>query len=501
MVETEIPPQFDFTIFGPNYEWAEPMGGYVSAEVEWHWNLPGQAVVEIKPDHRLLAYFVQCRRTVIPMRTYYNGEPWDGRLMNVRIQGKPGRERVTLTFVDNKYWLLTVLAWVNPHTPPEFQLALTGKQDLMFGPVDFVFKYFFLRNAIRLDIPCYMGKNLRDHQDQPAQIIDIPNRETLASYANGVDMVVCLARFTQLDDLYKQTLETGEVGIRNRLYVRDLDGPSPEVFRPNSPAIMKEIMDITSDNFFNFEDFNKVKYQIEENAGYVFDTLKKRDKREMVWTTSANLIEYDRSITHATASRVIVGGQAPEVINQLVEFAIDMAIQTIVSLVARVLTLGIVQIPNLGDLFDDIFFAFQEFVDPVLAQELGRHGFKEAFGDNTNAWTIDGFQVGLATLKKHAGSDTIKFSVVSGRGTNFSFGADDDTGNRYNVGDVMSFYDRGTYVENMVTRVVVSDTRSGFMKESVTFGEDKDLKNGWLQVIDRLKEFSTLSKALATVVK
>jgi hypothetical protein len=151
-----------------------------------------------------------------------------------------------------------------------------------------------------------------------------------------------------------------------------------------------------------------------------------------------------------------------------------------------------------GDLFDDIFFAYQKFDDSVLKSDLGRHGFGEAFGDNTNAWNLDSFAVGMAALREHGPQESLKLEVQSGVGTGgFTFGADDTSGRRFRVGDIMSFYDRGTIIEDYVSAVEVEDSRGQFCTEFITIGDDRAIKDGWNRVIDRLKGFASLSRAIA----
>ncbi|RYF58696.1 MAG: hypothetical protein EOO27_11680 [Comamonadaceae bacterium] len=92
----------------------------------------------------------------------------------------------------------------------------------------------------------------------------------------------------------------------------------------------------------------------------------------------------------------------------------------------------------------------------------------------------------------------MKLEVQSGVGTGgFTFGADDTSGRRFRVGDIMSFYDRGTIIEDYVSAVEVEDSRGQFCTEYITIGDDRAIKDGWNRVIDRLKGFASLSRAIA----
>ncbi|NKS98764.1 hypothetical protein GS498_20250 [Rhodococcus hoagii] len=56
---------------------------------------------------------MQCKTDVVPIRTFYNGKVWDGRVLSCVVEGEPGREIVTATCVSNLKWLQSILGW--PH--------------------------------------------------------------------------------------------------------------------------------------------------------------------------------------------------------------------------------------------------------------------------------------------------------------------------------------------------------------------------------------------------
>ena len=150
------PPAFNIAVYNNTYSQSRPLGPYMKARFGWFWKVPGTGTIQVRADHPMASRLMACKRDVVPIRTFYNGVPWDGRVIHAQIEGKPGEEIVTATCVGNLYWILTVLAWVNPFFPPEVQLNITGKQHIMFGPIDFVLKYFLAINMIRLGKPVYM---------------------------------------------------------------------------------------------------------------------------------------------------------------------------------------------------------------------------------------------------------------------------------------------------------------------------------------------------------
>ena len=497
--------RFDIEIGQPDGLTWRPLGGYMTADFEWHWYLPTSAVIQIKPDHPMAAYLVNCRRRVIHVRTHQNGIPWDGRIMRANVKGKPGREVITLYCISNLMWIMRGLAWVNNLTPPEFQLALTGKQNIKWGPPDFVFKAYLAETMTRLRKPVYAALPLRYTVPELPDLDDIDTLDDLLDIVADAldDLCVLQARFTQLDELYKQTVETQEMGLSCHLWT-PLDGPSPMVFNTTSLSQLQSVFDYTSDNFLNFTNPGNVlgladpsTWNKMTRSGYVFNTHAKRDMRKIQFRLDSTQVEYyERDVEHADAHKVAVGGKAPEIMNQAIEWGANFALQLILNALFPGLNLGTILV---GDLFDNVFFAYQQFWDPDLEDDLGEHGFGEVFGDNTAAWSLDSFAVGQAQLKKHSGSDAVKIQLSSGTagGRGYCMGVDDGTGRRYQVGDIVTLWDRGVEIEQWISGVKISDRGDGRKVETVTLGEDRALKDGWERVIAHLQGFAGTARGIA----
>ncbi|MFH5231882.1 hypothetical protein [Antrihabitans spumae] len=495
---------------GSVIEWT-PLGAYKSCEVDWHWFQPGNIQLELKPDHRLIPY-MRPRRKAIHVRIGrgadgligYNGIPWTGRLMTRNIAGRPGRENCTFGGVDYKFWLQRWLAWVNPQFPPEVQVGLTGKQDVMAGEPDFVLKYFLAKNFIRLNKPVFAKLPLHQVGDDLPDLDDIDTLDDLLNLINTAieNMTIISARFTQGDELYKLTRDRLDFGYSMDLW--DGTGTPPHVFNTSSLAQLQSVLDVTSDNFLNFLNpdnylglADPASWGVMPRAGYVFDTRKKRDRRKIQWRTDGGQIEhYVADESHADATRVIVGGKAPEILNQVIEWAANFAIQLLLAAIAPGLGLGFV----VGDLFDNIFFAYQQFWDDDLEDEIGYDdAFAEVFGDNTAAWSLDSYQVGQGKLKEHSGSEELELTTVAGGpdGRGYRFGADDGSGKRYDVGDIHTFYDRGNVQEQYVSGVRVSDHRDGRMVETPKFGEDKRLRGAFDRLVGNISGLAATTRGIA----
>lgn len=489
--------------FGPDINW-RPLGSYMEAEFDWQWNIPGKFAFQLKPDHPMISYMRNCRRQVHHIRTYYNGIPWDGRIMNARVTGRPGREVVKFTGISNLFWVYRGLAWVNNIFPPEFQIGLTGKQDVEFGHPDVVLKRYLAKVMTRLRKPVFGGLPLRTSGPDLPNLEDIGTLDDLLGLvANHPDpLIVLQARFPPLNELWEQEVNRLEIGMGANLWT-PADGPSPEVFNTTTLSQLQSVIDYTSDNFLNFANPGNVlgltdpsQWGKMQSAGYVFNTYAKRDMRKIEWRTDGNQIEhFDFDESHADAHRVVVGGRAPEILNQVIEWGANFAIQLILNALLPGLGLGLV----VGDLFDDIFFAYQQFWDAELEDDLGPDGFGEVFGDNTAAWSLDSFAVGMAALKEHSGSQALKLEVTPGGpdGRGLTFGVDNGTGRRYRPGDIHTFWDRGATAEQYVSGVKVTDKRDGRMREVVSLGEDKRLRGDWEQLIGHIQRGAALSRGVA----
>lgn len=489
---TRKPPAFRITVFNRDATAGRPLGPYMRARFGWFWKVPGTGTIVVKRDHPLAERLMQCKRSVVPIRTVYNGKKWTGRVMHCSVSGEPGNEVVTATCVGDLLWLATFLAWVNPLMPPEFQVALTGKQDVMAGSIDFVFKYFLAKAAARMGKPVRVKVPVSYH-------VELPRMEAINTIDDLFDMVLawaedlCIvqARFTQLDELFQATLDNSRRGLSMELHIPALDGEGPTVFTAANLGQLGTAIGLAtaSDNFLNL-----MSGKLTQPA-YVFDTRIQRDRRRMQWRTDNGTIKhYTRTVGHPTAHSVIVGGKAPEFVNDIVEWGANLAIKALLNWLIPGAGLGDILI---GDLLDDIFFAYQKFDDYELALDLGPHGFGETFGDNTSAWNLDAFAVGMNKLREVGPQETLKLEVVSGTPGSFEFGADDGSGRRFDVGDIMTFWDRDTVIEDYISGVEVEDSPTEWCTEYVTVGDDKIAQDGWSSLISRIKGLSAFSRAIA----
>jgi hypothetical protein len=489
-----------------------PVGTYLEASIDFTWGLEvGGLVFSLKPDHPLNAIIQETgiKRRAYHVRATYNGIEFTGRIKKRRMSGRPGQELVTYECVDYKYWLCRVLFWVNPLFPPEVQIGLTGKQDMMFGPPDPVFKYFLAKNFTRLDRPFYCSLPIH----WPSSWTQ-PNISAINSLDDLLDLIFdateditgLQCRFTPGDEAFTQTVDLLEMGVSVDFW--DGHGTSPQVFNTDSLASLQSIIDFSSDHFLDLgqllDPVNDGLFSLEaDRASYVFDTAEKRDRRQVQFRTDGTQIDtYDYGEEHADATDAIVGGKSPSMVNELIEIGANLAIAAIIAAIATIpgaagvagLSIGV------GDLFDDIFFAYQRFWDQDLEDDIGSDdAFAEGFADNTAAYSVDAYSTGKKYLKDHGGSEQLTINTISygptGRG--ITFGADDGTARRFQCGDIVTFWDRGNTVEQFASKVTIADQPGQRLVMSATFGDDMRLKGPWDRLLGGLGRAGALLNGFA----
>ncbi|WFN91472.1 hypothetical protein [Gordonia sihwensis] len=468
-----------------------PFGEYQRAKFQWAWGIPAVAEVQIAKTHPMAELVMQCRRRIVSVVVHHNGLRWDGRVMAARYKGRPGQEIVTVSMVNNLIWQSSALAWPQPLFPrPEFQFP---KHDIGFGPLDGVYKYFSAKNYTRMLSPVYAKLPIK--YDVPS----LPNLNNVSSVDNLLDyiadstddLVAVWARMTPLDELHKHHFSISDRAPIINAYRPGIDPDPGQVFNADSLGHLENIISWEGlEHFFYFLNPGNILGLANPNNWlkatkpcYVLDTVEKRDRRHMEWRTDGgNIIDVERYVTHPEGYQAIVGGKAPEIANNLIQMAINLLIQGAMS----ALQIGGAA-PVVGDLFNDIFFAYNMFSDEDLKAELGRHALPERFADSTSAFSLDALAAGSSKLKEIGGQDTLKLTVLAGN-AGYELGEDDGSGRRFKVGDIMTFTDTdfGTSVEQYVSAAEVEHTPGQQKVTTVTLGDDLNLRSGWDRVVEKI---------------
>lgn len=504
-----------FNANGPYINW-RPVGSVIEDQVEFSFGVdPGAFSFQLDPSNPLVDDITDIRRTTYHFRCGYDGIEYSGRILKRRETGPLSVEH-TYSGMDYRYHLTRGSAWVNNTTPAEVQISITGKQDIAWGPVDPVFKNFVSKVFTRLNRPLYVRLPLK----WPAswdlshytELDDLNSIDDLLDIIFGAyeDLIVLPARFTWLNDLFAPTCERLEMGVSVDLW--DGRGTPPTVFSTDTLGKLQSIIDVSSDHFLDLSQLGALGSGLWQNtpphACYLFDTVEKRDNRILQFRTDAQvgIASYTMEETHADAPRAIVGGKAPEVLNQAIEIGANLAISAIIFAISTIPGAGGLAGLSLtvGDLFDDVFFAYQVVVDHDLEEELGMDAFGEIFADNTAAYSLDGEATGKRTLHEHGGTQTLDVDVMSGTdGRGIHFGQP-ETGKRaarkYQHGDRVTLWDKGNSVEQYVSKVTLGRRRDGGFQETATLGKNKAHQGLWERLITGVQDGAASIRGLSNSI-
>jgi hypothetical protein len=298
---------------------------------------------------------------------------------------------------------------------------------------------------------------------------------------------------TRMDEVFKTHLANSDRALTVSLYRHGIDPDPGTIFNADSLGHLENIISWEGlQNFFYFLNpgnilglANPDNWLTAQKTCYIVDTVTKRDRRHMQWRVDGgNVIDYERAGSTPEGWQAIVGGKAPEVLNQAIEIGISALIQAAMS----ALQIGGVA-PAVGDVFNDLFFAFSQFTDPELRAVMGPHGLAEGFANSSTAFSLDALAGGTQKLKEMGGQDTIRINVRAGSG-GYSFGKDIGDGTRFQLGDIMTCEHLGTTIEQHVNTVEVTDDPRTLLTESITLGDDLKLRSAWDRVIGKIGEIA-----------
>lgn len=495
---------------GSVIEW-RPVGQYLKATVRPTWGIePGKFSFSLHPNHPLVDSITNVKRTCYHFRAGYNGLPaLTGRIFDRDYDDAPGRGPWTYSGYCNKYWLQCMNAWVNNHFPPELQINLTGKNDIRFGDVDPTLKAYVSSVATRLNVPVHVKLPVRTPAWTWPDLEDVGSLQDLIDIVMGGDKIALAARFPSLKDLFSPTTERLELGVAVDLF--DGRGTSPQVFNTSSLAALQSIIDRTSDGFLNLSRLlvpaNNGLYSLSmDRAGYVFDTKVKRPRQHVQFRTDGGQVAHMKyNEHHADRYMSIVGGKSPSLINDAIETGANLGISAVIALLATIPGLGGIGGLSVvvGDLFDNIFFAYEVFWDSDIRDDIGQDdALPEGFTDNTASHALEGYSVAHKDLAEHGGTETLVLTVATGTadGRGISFGVDNNTPRRYQLGDIVTAYDRGNVVEQYVSEVEITDEPGKRLTEQPTIGRSKRSKGLWDNIFEGFGETVTAFDAIANSI-
>jgi hypothetical protein len=179
-----------------------------------------------------------------------------------------------------------------------------------------------------------------------------------------------------------------------------------------------------------------------------------------------NVASSKRVIHKSQATDIIVGGKSPQWVNMAITFAIRYAISQLATAVFSQVP-GTEGLDNLyqGQL-DDVFLAFQRYVNPLRSAKTGSYAFREYFHQGSgSAYTLNAFQdlaSGDRAMKPYT---SMKFDVTDGQP--YVLGED------FWIGDRVAAEIRGiTYTDNIMALRAEGD-RDSAGRIMLSFGDDE----------------------------
>lgn len=171
-------------------------------------------------------------------------------------------------------------------------------------------------------------------------------------------------------------------------------------------------------------------------------------------------------IHKSQATDIVVGGKSPQWVNQAITFAIRYGISQLAQVVLGMEAPGVEGLDNLyqGQL-DDVFLAFQRYVNPLRSSKAGSYAFREYFHQgHGSAYTLNAFQdlaAGDAAMKAYRSQ---QFDV--GDAQPYILNED------YWLGDRVGVEQRGIHYTQHVTATRAAGSRTEVGRPTISFGDD-----------------------------
>lgn len=180
-----------------------------------------------------------------------------------------------------------------------------------------------------------------------------------------------------------------------------------------------------------------------------------------------NIRKSKRVIHKQQATDIITGGKSPQWVNQAITFAIRYGISQLAQVIMGVEATGVEGLDNLyqGQL-DDVFIAFQRYVNPLRSARAGSYAFREYFKQgHGSAYTINAFQDLAAGDYEMKAYTSMKFDV--GDGQPYVLGED------FWLGDRVSAEIRGVLYTDQIMAIRAEGDRSSSGRPVISFGDDQ----------------------------
>lgn len=455
------------------------MPGYIDVELNAEFGLnAGTGTVTIPADHKLAARIMQCDHDVVPITAEFNGWSWTGRVESFEAAGKPGRETVTATLIDDKVQLGSVLAFANTRTG----LAMQGKRDHQAGPLESVVYHYLSENIARSGLPAYIVM-------PPKRVEDKSPRIDLS------------ARMTNIDTLLRDILNQYDYDVECRMWWPGQPFPEGKVVPLVEGDRHERQRRLTHANIDQVFSPNEDPIQPPTKPGLIVAVRKVRERPHVRFSTRNGEVDsFTLSGKSPGAARQVVGGKSDDWVNEAIGLGIDFAIQGILTAIGGVALgpLGAIAGGVVGgiikDQTEDSVLAFTDRTDVERAAQMGPFHLREGFTQSSaGTFTFDTSTLAERALLDAKGGKSV--TMTMGHSISKVLGDDQRHSNGkirygYRIGDRVTFEEHlsGVVVSDIITGVTVKDNHDERVRISPRIGKRKNTSNPFIDFTDKMNK-------------
>lgn len=487
------PDPLNMRVWSNDFTGSRPVGVYMSARVRDTWAGAGPGTLVVMRDHPLADRLMQADYDVVPITAVLNGRRWVGRVREFTCEGVPGREVLTCTLVSEYAYIHAMLGWPSTFAPLEAQFP---PQDIQGGPLATVALHYIAANAARLGVPVY---------------VKVPDRPDTSPWVRR------WARMTPLDELLQSSLEEHGYRLQVDLWLPGEPDPGPVVNTKTLGLVNFRVLE-GIENLLTFMDPGNIlglrrpqEHRMIAEPGLIVSVVPKRDRQFVRWSTAeGGGIQYIKTTgKHPEAHTIVGGGKSPDWVGSLLEVGIDTAIEGLlaaagVAVGAVTGGLGGLLVAGVGGLLtnalDNVFLAFARVTDQEMKARMGPLAYPEKFtSTGAGAFTIDGQEAVFTALQEARGGRSMEITVLDGKP--HRYGSDERLPNGrirrgYVPGDIHTFEDRGTVIEDYVSAVELNVDGKGLTVTPLV-GDSRITDDPMVKQLRQIKGLVTFQRAAA----
>lgn len=478
MVDELGPNPLNLYVHNNTYKQRERLTGYIETELneEFGFNA-GTASLTLPADHKLAPRIMQASQDVVPITAYRNGWKWTGTVQSYVAAGKPGRETITATLINDLSQLSNVIAWPNTRTPLEAQMPA---RDHQAGPLEAVAYHFISENIARSGLPAYVMMPPPRYWDK-SPIVDV------------------VARMTPLDVLLRDVLDEHDYNITAEMWWPGEEFPDGKMVPLVGGSTLSRQALLTRANLDQTFDPNGPRLEEPNEPGLIVRVEPVRDRPHVRFSTNGRDInEFSLSGQKPGAVNAIVGGKSDDWLNELLGLGADATVQAVLTAIGSsagplgAIFGGLVG-DILGDQLEDTVFAFTDRTDVQRRAEMGPFHPRESFtSSSSGVFTFDTQALAERALVDAQGGQAIEIDLADGFSKTLGNDQRADNGKiryGYRIADKPTFEEHlsGVVVQDIITGIKVTDRRDERLRVKSRIGKAKNTDNPYLRLVSKLK--------------